>query len=100
MQKIYIEEEISSYRINNNDIRNIEKLKHCILPAGYKEFLLKYNGGSPNFDTFEIKNDFPDGKSSFDDIRFFLVQIIIFLQKKIMIFLAMIGAIKDAFLKS
>lgn len=71
MYKIYIEEEISDYHINDDDIRNIENLKCCILPADYKEFLLKYNGGSPNFDTFEIKNDFPDGKSSFDDVRFF-----------------------------
>ena len=27
MQKVYIEKEISDYRINDNDIRNIEKLK-------------------------------------------------------------------------
>lgn len=71
MQKLYIEKEISDYRINNNDIKNIEKLKHCVLPTDYKEFLLKHNGGSPNFDTFEINNDFSDGSSSFDDIRFF-----------------------------
>ena len=57
MQKVYIEEEISNYSINNNDIRNIEKLKDCILPTDYKEFLLKYNGGSPNFNAFEIKGE-------------------------------------------
>lgn len=71
MQKVYIEEEISEYRINNNDIESIEKLKHCILPADYKEFLLKHNGGSPNFDAFEIKNYFPDGRSSIDSIDYF-----------------------------
>jgi len=71
MQKIRIEDKISDYHINNRDIRNIENLKQCILPEDYKEFLLKYNGGSPNFDAFEIKDYFSDGRSSFDSIRYF-----------------------------
>jgi len=71
MTKIYIEDEISDYRINHKDIKNIENIKQCVLPQDYKEFLLKYNGGSPNFDAFEIKNYFPNGRSSFADIRYF-----------------------------
>ena len=67
MNNIYIEEEISDYHINDDDIKNIEKLKCCILPADYKEFLLKYNGGSPNFNAFEIKKEKEEGPT----IRFF-----------------------------
>ena len=71
MIKIYIEEEIIGYRINYKDIKDIESIIQCILPQDYKEFLLKHNGGSPNFDAFEIKNYFPNGSSSFTDIRYF-----------------------------
>ena len=65
MNNIYIKKEISDYHINDDDIRNIEKLKSCILPADYKEFLLKYNGGTPNFNAFTIEKE--EGST----IRFF-----------------------------
>lgn len=71
MTKFHIKQEISEYRITNQDLKNIEKIRSCKLPNNYSGFLLKNNGGKTNWNSFKIKNYFLDGKSNFGTVRCF-----------------------------
>lgn len=71
MKFINIVEKISDYEVTDQDIKNIEKEKNCILPESYKKFLLAYNGGEPYWDCFKIRGRVVNGQSTSSSVRFF-----------------------------
>lgn len=68
---MYLEEKIEEFQVQLDDISRLEDIKKCNIPNDYKDFLLNYNGGRPEFDTFETKEDFPFREHSFSDIQYF-----------------------------
>lgn len=72
MRQLNITDERSETKITIQDLQKIEHIKECKLPKDYRNFLLRHNGGKPNFNITEIKDEvLPNGEANLFGIRLF-----------------------------
>ena len=63
-----IEIENYNFPLGDDSIKNLEKQRGIILPKDYKEFLSKYNGGTPKYmNTFRLMDSNNDSDSNIDN---------------------------------